>query len=60
MVGESGIVKYRMYLKKGSVGKIFYLGVALLRLYYIKLDYYIFFLSFPFKTANYSMKRIKS
>ena len=52
-----------MYFKKGSVALV-YLGVAVLRLYYIKLDYYIFF-SFSFansvpETGNYSMKRIKS
>ena len=46
MIGEFGIGTYRMYFRKGSVALV-YLGVAVLRLYYIKLDYYIFF-SFPF------------
>lgn len=46
MIGEFGIGTYRMYFRKGSVAFV-YLGVAVLRLYYIKLDYYIFF-SFPF------------
>ena len=49
-----------MYFKKGSVALV-YLGVAVLRLYYIKLDYYIFFFfSFLFKTGNFSIKRTKS
>ena len=60
MVGEFGIGIYCMYFKKGSVALV-YLGLAVLRLYYIKLDYYIFFFfSFLFKTGNYSMKRTKS
>lgn len=60
MVGEFGIGIYCMYFKKGSVALV-YLGLAVLRLYYIKLDYYIFFLfSFLFKTGNYSMKHTKS
>ena len=33
MIGEFGIGKYLMYFKKGSVGKIFYLGVAVLLSY---------------------------
>ena len=33
MVSEFGIGKYLMYFKKGSVGKIFYLGVAVLLSY---------------------------
>ena len=45
-MGEFGIGTYRMYFRKGSVALV-YLGVAVLRLYYRKLDYYIFF-SFPF------------
>lgn len=45
MIGEFGIGTYRMYFKKGSVALV-YLGLAVLRLYYIKLDYYIFFFLF--------------
>lgn len=47
MIGEFGIGTYRMYFRKGSVALV-YLDVAVLRLYYIKLDYYIYFFLFPF------------
>ena len=50
MVGEFGIGIYCMYFKKGNVALV-YLGLAVLRLYYIKLDYYIYiFFSFPFSS----------